>query len=158
MLLASANRRIRHASLMLPQASAAKRKSVSRGPKNLSLPAELRARLALASEATGIPENPRRPGPAPVKAGGELAAQLAVRPPGLAAGRREARRALDGERFARAARAVHGPALARRAAGRRSSGPRGYRIHALLRAQRRGAKGPRYGRIDVTLRKTRSYR
>jgi hypothetical protein len=37
--------------------SAAKRKSANRGPKNLSLPAELRERLAAASEATGIPES-----------------------------------------------------------------------------------------------------
>jgi hypothetical protein len=42
---------------METQRSTGKRKSANRGPKNLSLPAELRARLAAASEATGIPES-----------------------------------------------------------------------------------------------------
>jgi Ribbon-helix-helix domain len=42
---------------MATHLNTAKRKSANRGPKNLSLPAELRERLAAASEATGIPES-----------------------------------------------------------------------------------------------------
>jgi hypothetical protein len=41
---------------MTNQERIAKRKSARRGPKNLSLPADLREQLSAASEATGIPE------------------------------------------------------------------------------------------------------